>query len=56
MEEVLQRAQDLIAGYSSHANSYIRKPVDFAQFSEAVRHIGMYWLVLNEIAPTEALV
>ncbi len=48
--------QDLIAGYSSHANSYIRKPVDFAQFSEAVRHIGMYWLVLNEIAPTEALV
>ena len=48
--------QDLIAGYTSHANSYIRKPVDFAQFSEAVRHIGMYWLVLNEIAPSEALV
>ena len=48
--------QDLIAGYTSHANSYIRKPVDFAQFSEAVRQIGLYWLVLNQIAPTEALV
>ena len=48
--------QDLIAGYSSHANSYIRKPVDFAQFSEAVRQIGLYWLVLNQMAPTEALV
>lgn len=43
--------QDLINGYESHANSYIRKPVDFAQFTEAVRHIGMYWLVLNETAP-----
>jgi two-component system response regulator len=51
-----QEEQDLIAGYTSHANSYIRKPVDFAQFSEAVRQIGLYWLVLNQIAPTEALV
>jgi two-component system response regulator len=47
--------QDLIAGYTSHANSYIRKPVDFAQFTEAVRQIGMYWLVLNELAPAEAM-
>jgi two-component system response regulator len=45
--------QDLIAGYSFHANSYIRKPVDFMQFTEAVRQIGLYWLVLNEIVPAE---
>lgn len=43
--------QDLIGGYSLGVNSYIRKPVDFAQFSEAVRQIGLYWLVLNEGPP-----
>lgn len=43
--------QDLINGYSLGANSYIRKPVDFAQFSEAIRQLGLYWLVLNEPAP-----
>ncbi len=43
--------QDLIAGYELGANSYIRKPVDFGQFSEAVRHLGLYWLVLNEPPP-----
>jgi CheY-like chemotaxis protein len=41
--------QDLINGYSLGANSYVRKPVDFVQFSEAVRQLGLYWLVLNEI-------
>jgi two-component system response regulator len=40
--------QDLIDGYGYGANSYIRKPVDFAQFVEAVRQLGLYWLVLNE--------
>ena len=40
--------QDLINGYRLGANSYIRKPVDFDQFAEAVRHLGLYWLVLNE--------
>jgi two-component system response regulator len=44
--------QDLIAGYELGANSYIRKPVDFLQFSEAVRCLGLYWLVLNEAPPT----
>lgn len=43
--------QDLIRGYRLHANSYIRKPVDFNQFAEAVRQLGMYWLVLNEPPP-----
>ena len=43
--------RDLINGYSLGANSYIRKPVDFAQFTEAVRELGLYWLVLNEPPP-----
>lgn len=43
--------QDLINGYSLGANSYVRKPVDFNQFVEAVRQLGLYWLVLNESPP-----
>ena len=38
--------QDVISSYDLGANSYIRKPVDFGQFVEAVRHLGLYWLVL----------
>ena len=43
--------QDLINGYKLGANSYIRKPVDFVQFTEAVRQLGLYWLLLNESPP-----
>lgn len=43
--------RDLVAGYSLGANSYIRKPVDFTQFAEAIKQLGLYWLVLNEAPP-----
>ena len=44
--------QDLLKGYSLGANSYIRKPVDFGNFIDAVTRLGMYWLVLNEPPPS----
>ncbi len=42
---------DMIEGYKLGANSYIRKPVDFVQFGQAVQQLGLYWLVLNESPP-----
>lgn len=41
--------QDLIDGYSSGANSYVRKPIDFNEFLKAVGQLGVYWLLLNEL-------
>jgi two-component system response regulator len=43
--------QDRMRGYDLGANSYVRKPVDFVQFTEAVRQLGLYWLLLNERPP-----
>ena len=43
--------QDLLNGYKLGANSYVRKPVDFAVFVEAAKNLGLYWLVLNEPPP-----
>jgi two-component system, response regulator len=43
--------RDLLDGYDLGANSYVRKPVDFTAFAEAVRQLGLYWLVLNESPP-----
>jgi CheY-like chemotaxis protein len=42
--------QDLVSSYELGANSYVRKPVDFAQFLEVARQLGLYWLVINESA------
>lgn len=46
-----KQESDLIIGYSLGANSYIRKPVDFEQFNEAIRELGLYWILLNESPP-----
>lgn len=43
--------KDLLGGYASGANSYVVKPVDFTQFAEAVRQLGMFWLVVNQPPP-----
>jgi two-component system response regulator len=43
--------RDRVEGYRLGANSYVRKPVDFGQFAEAVRQLGLYWLLLNQPPP-----
>jgi CheY-like chemotaxis protein len=40
---------DLLSGYELGCNSYIRKPVDFNQFTDTVKQLGFYWLLINEI-------
>ena len=46
------REQDIIDSYEGGCNSYVRKPVDFNQFADAVRQLGLYWLLLNEPLPS----
>ena len=43
--------EDIIAGYELGANSYIQKPVDFLKFAEAIKTLGLYWLVFNKLPP-----
>jgi len=47
--------RDLVAGYNLGANSYIQKPVDFDQFRETVKSIGLYWLVINQPVPVRVM-
>lgn len=42
--------EDIVAAYNGGANSYVRKPVEFGRFVEAVNQLGVYWLLLNEVA------
>lgn len=46
--------QDRLAGYASGANSYVRKPIEFSEFADGVRQLGLYWLILNEPPPPAA--
>jgi len=46
--------KDLVEGYTLGVNSYIQKPVDFEQFREAIKQVGLYWLVVNQPAPAAA--
>jgi CheY-like chemotaxis protein len=46
--------RDLVESYQLGVNSYIQKPVDFAQFQETIRHFGLYWLVINQPPPSSA--
>ena len=45
--------QDLLQSYKNGANSYVRKPVDFKEFLDAARQLGLYWLVINEAPPLQ---
>ena len=47
--------QDMYLGYKLGANSYVRKPVDFEQFSNAIKQLGLYWLVINEAPPKKRI-
>jgi two-component system response regulator len=46
--------QDVVRSYSFGANAYVRKPLDFAEFADAAKALGMFWLLLNELPPPRA--
>jgi two-component system, response regulator len=46
--------EDILDSYRSGANAYVRKPVKFSEFADAIRAVGVFWLVLNEPAPSRA--
>ncbi|NPV74820.1 MAG: response regulator [Anaerolineae bacterium] len=46
--------EDIIASYKLGANSFVRKPVEFTRFAEAVRHLGLYWMLINQPPPIPA--
>ncbi len=46
--------RDLIDGYKLGVNAYVQKPVDFEQFRHVVKELGLFWMVINQVAPTEA--
>jgi two-component system, response regulator len=48
---VSKEEKDRLIGYRDGANSFVRKPIEFAEFSEAIRQLGLYWLILNEPPP-----
>jgi two-component system, response regulator len=43
--------EDILSGYRNGANGYVRKPVNFAEFAEAIKTVGLFWLLLNEPVP-----
>jgi len=46
--------EDMLKSYQSGANSYVRKPVEFSSFANAVTQLGMYWMLLNQVPPSRA--
>jgi DNA-binding response OmpR family regulator len=45
--------EDIVRGYQLGANAYVRKPVEFVEFAEAAKTLGLFWLLLNETAPAQ---
>ena len=51
-----KQQEDLLTGYNLGVNAYVQKPVDFKQFSEAIRQVGMFWMLINQAPPPTAFV
>jgi len=55
MFTISREQRDVIKGYRLGVNAFVQKPVDFEQFGEAIRHIGMFWVLVNQAPPPGAL-